>query len=115
MSLKSSIKSLLSADLINCISVFRHRTYIEDGLMTVHVADFCTDREFISAYEKGRATGSWDGADLRWRVYTACWAAKQASSLSGDFVECGVNRGGTSLAVMEYVNFQHLGKKFFLL
>jgi O-methyltransferase len=112
---KNSIKRLLPRDLVNCISIFRKRTYIEDGLMTMHVADFCEDREFISAYEKGRATGSWNGEDLRWRVYTACWAAKQASVLFGDFVECGVNRGGISLAVMEYIDFNLLNKSFFLL
>jgi hypothetical protein len=35
----------------------------------------------------------------------ACWAAPDAKSIPGDFVECGVNRGGMARAVMECVNF----------
>jgi hypothetical protein len=53
--------------------------------------------------------------DPRWRVYTACWAASHAVNLPGDFVECGVNRGGMALTIMEYLNFNSLGKRFFLL
>lgn len=33
----------------------------------------------------------------------------------GDFVECGVNRGGLSRAVMHYVDFERLDKQFWLL
>jgi len=112
---KSAIKRLLPGNLRDCISVIRRRTYGEDGLVTMHVADFCKDSRFISAYQRGQATGSWNGSELRWRVYTACWAASQASALPGDFVECGVNRGGMSLAVMDYLDFNRLNKRFFLL
>jgi len=83
--------------------------------MTSHLADFCKDSRFAHAYQKGKSTGSWNGADLRWRVYTACWAAANASTLLGDFAECGVNRGGTSLSVMEYIKFNSLNKRFYLL
>jgi O-methyltransferase len=82
---------------------------------TSHTADFLRDRKFIHAYLQGVATRSWDGNDLRWRVYNACWAAERALGLEGDFVECGVNRGGISRTVIEYVNFGTLQKKFFLL
>jgi hypothetical protein len=34
--------------------------------------------------------------------------------LEGDFVECGVNTGICSLAVMNYVDFEKSGKRFFL-
>jgi O-methyltransferase len=33
----------------------------------------------------------------------------------GDFVECGVNRGGLSRAVIHYVDFDRLDKRFWLL
>lgn len=69
-------------------------------------------RKIPSTGEKARETGSWNGSDLRWRVYTACWAAKHASVIPGDFVECGVNRGGMSLAVMEYIDFNDLDNGF---
>lgn len=112
---RNCIKRLLPRDLVTNISIFRNRTYIEDGLITTHIADFCNDARFRRAYQIARETGSWNGSDLRWRVYTACWAAKHASVLPGDFVECGVNRGGMSLAAMEYIDFNALDKRFFLL
>lgn len=112
---RDCVKRFLPRELATNISIFRNRTYIEDGLITTHVADFCNDARFMRAYQIARATGSWNSSDLRWRVYTACWAAKHASVLPGDFVECGVNRGGMSLAVMEYVDFNALTKRFFLL
>jgi O-methyltransferase len=93
----------------------RFRTYMEDGLITRHTADFLKDERFASAYAKGKATGSWNKTNPRWRVYTACWAASQAANLPGDFVECGVNRGGMALTIMEYLNFNALNKRFFLL
>ena len=40
--------------------------------------------------------------------------AFHGSHLPGDFVECGVNTGWHSLAICEYVNFNSLGKKFYL-
>jgi O-methyltransferase len=90
-------------------------TYLEDGMGTEHVADFLSDPRFMSAYQAGVETGSWHGCDLHWRVYNACWAAQHVLSLQGDFVECGVNRGGISRSVMEYVGFDSLDRKFFLL
>jgi hypothetical protein len=53
--------------------------------------------------------------NIQWRAHTLCWAGKQAMNLPGDFVECGVNKGGTSRLVMEYVDFRESSKRFFLL
>jgi O-methyltransferase len=89
--------------------------YSEDGLATEHIGGFLDDEKFIRAYRAGERTGSWHGAKLRWRVYTCCWAARHALAASGDFVECGVNRGGISRSVVEYVNFGTLSRKFYLL
>lgn len=44
-----------------------------------------------------------------------CWAAHKASPPEGDFVECGVNRGGYSRATMYFVDFPRLDKTFYLL
>ncbi len=96
-------------------ATLRFHTYMEDGLITRHTADFLSDQKFSYAYAKGKATGSWINTNPRWRVYTACWAASHALGLPGDFVECGVNRGGMALTIMEYLNFNSLGKRFFLL
>lgn len=90
-------------------------TYNQDGLATAHNADFMREPRFASAYEAGKATGSWTFGDLHWRAYVVCWAAERGATLAGDFVECGVNRGGYALTVINYVNFENLPKKFYLL
>ena len=90
-------------------------TYNADGLITVHNADFVNDPRFNAAYEAGAATGSWAGLHIEWRTYIACWAADQVKHIEGDFVECGVNRGGLSRAVCEYVDMATSGRSFYLL
>lgn len=90
-------------------------TYNQDGLATTHNADFMRDPRFMAAYAAGQATGSWTFGDLHWRAYVVCWAAERAARLQGDFVECGVNRGGFALAVIHYTGFAALDKRFFLL
>jgi hypothetical protein len=90
-------------------------TYNQDGLATTHNADFMTDPRFAAAYAAGKATGSWTFGDLHWRAYIICWAAERGASLPGDFVECGVNRGGYARAVIEYLDFEELPKRFYLL
>ena len=72
------------------------------------------DRAFRKAYARGvRAAGR----DYRWhwRVHVGLWAATCASRLAGDFVECGVNRGFLSSAIMDYLDWDNLGKHFYLL
>jgi hypothetical protein len=90
-------------------------TYNQDGLATVTLCDFMRDPHFLEAYRLGQETGSWWDARIHWRVYVVCWAATIASRLEGDFVECGVNRGGYSRAVMHYIDFPKLDKTFYLL
>jgi len=114
MWLRRSLRKMFPA-FAELAATWGHRTYAEDGLITRHCADFLQSAKFISAYAKGKATRSWGNMEPRWRVYVACWAAQQAAALPGDFVECGVNRGGMALAVMEYLDFNQLAKKFFLL
>jgi hypothetical protein len=82
---------------------------------------FLADRRFQAiyqrAYDSGHAFYCADGSPLhniQWRVAVTCWAAVHGSKLEGDFVECGVNTGVHSLAICEYINFNVLGKKFYL-
>jgi hypothetical protein len=89
--------------------------YNADGLACSTNCDFLNDERFIKAYELGKSTGSWGDYDVRWRAYVACWAAAHVKTLAGDFVECGVNRGGLSRTVIDYVDFPSLPKKFYLL
>lgn len=89
--------------------------FFEDGLCTIHNADFTDDARFQKAYAAGEATGSWKGWKLRWRAYLVCWCAEWASSLEGDFVECGVNKGGNARMIIEYLGLQNGTRNFFLL
>jgi O-methyltransferase len=119
MVLKALIKKILPEDSVTFLRAMRmskDASYCNDGLITIHDSDFLSNKTFLEAYQKGKQTGSWGTQDIQWRVYIACWAAEKAKSLPGDFVECGVNRGGLSRAVMHYINFVELKhKKFFLL
>lgn len=90
-------------------------SYAQDGLYTLHCADFMKDARFAAAYAAGEATGSWSGAAVHWRVFVACWLAERASSLGGDLIECGVNRGGVSRAIVAYLGEKLQGRRFFLL
>jgi len=96
-------------------SLYGKVTYNQDGLATTHNAEFMTEPRFAAAYAAGHSTGSWTFGDLHWRAYIVCWAAERGATLEGDFVECGVNRGGYALSVIKYVGFDQLDKHFFLL
>lgn len=94
----------------------RPKTYDHDGMIIFNDADFLQDPLFLEAYRLGKATGSFGQMDIEWRVYVACWAAQQGLRLEGDFVECGVSRGGLSRAIMHYIDFNsHTDRKFYLL
>ncbi|MBL8672493.1 MAG: class I SAM-dependent methyltransferase [Alphaproteobacteria bacterium] len=92
-------------------------TYNTDGLATQHSAAFAAEPEFAEAYRLGVRTGHNFGDDLHieWRVFVACWAAWHASRLDGDFVECGVNTGILSRAVVRYLGDRRFaGRRFYL-
>jgi hypothetical protein len=90
--------------------------YAQDGLISVHSHAFMQDPAFIRAYARGvKAIGGVDSYQWHWRIHIGLWAARVASSLEGAFVECGVNRGFLSSAIMEYLNWNHLDRDFFLL
>lgn len=89
-------------------------TYNNDGLATVHSTDFLHEPRFEAAYQLGLATGSWGHSEPKFRVYTACWAALQVKDIAGDYVECGVNRGGLARSQMELLDFKNIPKKYWL-
>jgi O-methyltransferase len=89
-------------------------TYSADGLVTCSNCDFIEEPLFKKAYAAAAATNPWPGFTLQWRVHIVCWFANYAKTLPGDFVECGVNTGAYARAVVEYIDFNSLGKTFFL-
>jgi hypothetical protein len=88
--------------------------YAEDGLYTIHNDAFRRDPRFRAAYERGIRAG--DGVDqhLEWRVHVALWAASTALHVPGDFVECGVNAGFVSSAIMQRLNWASLPRTYYL-
>lgn len=90
-------------------------TYNQDRLLTQNNCDFIRDERFAAAYKLGEATDSWWNQPIHWRIHVMFWAATRALDIEGDFVECGVNRGGFSRSIMEYIGFKDLPKKYYLL
>jgi hypothetical protein len=94
----------------------RMPTFAGDSLVSWHNVEFLADPAFIRAVDAGNERRSWNSSyDIRWRYHVILWAARRAARLDGDFVECGVNRGGFSRAVVEYLDFGHLDKTFYLM
>jgi hypothetical protein len=88
--------------------------YNQDGLKTVHNNDFMSCEKFSEAYQRGVIAA---GTDYKWhwRVHIGLWAAEHCSHMDGDFVECGVNAGFLSSAIMQYLDWDQLDKTFYLL
>lgn len=86
----------------------------QDGLVSWHNSDFMNDPVFVKAYERGLQAA--EGIDPRhhWRVHIAIWAAGLALAVKGDFIECGVNAGFISSAIMSAHDWNTQRRKFFL-
>lgn len=101
----------------------RRPVYDHDGMRLFRKnVGFLNDPEFQRAYRAGMASGHKFGRSsapdrdihIEWRVHMALWAARHASRLPGDFVECGVHTGILSLAICTYLDFNNLDKDFWL-
>ncbi len=87
--------------------------YDRDGLRTIHNHEFMSDPDFSAAYRRGVAAAGTDYS-WQWRVHTGLWAAVTAAKLPGDFAEFGVNRGFLSSAIMQRLDWNSTGRRFFL-
>jgi len=107
-------KILLNPTRTECM---RKPEYVQDGLVTLHTCNFRKDPKFIKAKNSARKTIKPPKFQYNcdWRLHTALWVADHCSHLEGDFVECGVNEGFLSRAIVDYVDFNKLNKKFYLL
>lgn len=115
--MKSRIKKLVK-DLLGKVGVFvmdvpASGIYAESGMATLHNTGCLKTERFRTAYRRGiKAAGDYK---IQWRAYVACWAASQAIRAGkGDFVECGVNRGFMSSAIMSYLDWNRLDRNFYL-
>ena len=109
--LRTNIKVIFSD-----VQLFSNPTYSEDGLISNHVCDFLRDQKFIESYKFGKAGGALRNhpGDILFRAYIVCWAGKYASTLKGDFVECGVGKALLSRTLVKYLNFDEIKKRFYL-
>lgn len=112
--IKKSIKDLVRKKLgFEIVNVSQRKTYNQDLLLTIHNHDFMEDPDFLNAYDRGLKAYEID-PQMAWRVHVALWVASHTKFLEGDFVECGVNKGFLSSAIMQYCNWDKLNKRFFL-
>ncbi len=124
--IKNNIVRKMPKMIINFAKVFlaptrtecmRRSQYYEDGLLTLHVPNFREEYKFqkAKALTKDLLNAKESDYPMDWRLHTALWVAKICSKLEGDFVECGVDVGYLSRTIAEYINFNKLDKKFYLL
>jgi len=108
--------------------------YAEDGLATIHSDAFRHEPDFRAAYARGLKSllavtanprnreiyEGWQGEFVpnvfgQWRTHIALWCARNAARRQGDFVECGVFVGFQSSAIMTALDWDSLGKQFYLI
>jgi len=89
-------------------------TYIMDGIITTANCDFMKDPEFIKARKSGDNHEEISNAGY-WTRHIQLWAVSYAKNLKGDFIECGVNRGGGAIATMIYIDFKSLKNRTYYL
>ena len=88
--------------------------HARDGLFTSHHPRFLDDPEFHRAYDRGVQASAGVNPGFHWRVHVALWAARLAARVPGDFVECGVNAGFMSSAIMCHLEWGRLARQFYL-
>lgn len=88
--------------------------FIADSVATSNNCDFLEEPRFKKAYNLAITTNPWKGFEMQWRTYIVCSLAEIVKYLPGDFVECGVNTGAYSRALIDYINFDATGKTFYL-
>lgn len=117
MGLRTLLRNLLPAGYrrdLEAARFARTTSYFQDGLCCIFNCDFMNDSRFAAAYQAGLSTGSWPDGRVHWRAMVACWAADIGLRLNGDFVECGVNKGGLAATVLTYTNLHKTGNHFWL-
>src|SRR5262245_5877845 len=97
-------------------SVIIPPAYDADGMqITDKTVPFMGNQRFQAAYQSAvKSNDHYKAIHLEWRIHVACWAAQNALNVRGDFVECGVCDGFTSVAICNYVDFNSTGRYFWL-
>jgi Macrocin-O-methyltransferase (TylF) len=88
--------------------------YARDSLFTANSDHFRQEPEFRQAYARGLKASCGVDPRMEWRIHVALWAALAAVRIPGDFVECGVNAGFVSSAIMQRLRWHCVEKRFLL-
>ena len=113
--MRQRIRELLSALGYVVFNTRSPHGYARDGLFTHHNDHFRDDTRFQDAYARGVRAAFGIDPQIEWRVHVALWAAANAIRVPGDFVECGVNAGFISSAIMQYLDWSGIGRRFYLI
>jgi macrocin-O-methyltransferase TylF-like protien len=88
--------------------------YDQDGLITIHNDHFRRTPSFRAAYQRGVLASNGVDSAFEWRVHVALWAARTSLRVPGDFIECGVNSGFISSAIMQHLQWNSVERRFYL-
>src|ERR1700722_3912132 len=109
--IKALIRKTLGRAGLKIINIRRH--YDSDGFFTVHSDHFRQDPRFQAAYRRGLKASNGVDPHFEWRVHVALWVASSALATPGDFVECGVNTGFISSAIMQALGWGNVARRFY--
>jgi hypothetical protein len=109
----------LDQTILNDLPNHHSSVFWGDRLMTLDKScGFLEKPEFKNAYKKIHGNHKYDqykgSHTVAWRLHTLCWAAQEALSLPGDFMECGTFKGDFAWVVSQCVAFAKAGKTFYL-
>jgi O-methyltransferase len=77
-----------------------------------HDPDF---QKAISAASSSTGANQYASPDgITWRFHTLIWAARQALTVAGDFIECGVYEGDMSWVLTEMIDLAAAGRRLHL-
>lgn len=94
-------------------SLYPH-SFIGDHLISLdRNLGFLRDQPFMNAFNRN-ATTAQEKSQV-WRLHTLAWAAKHCLNVPGDFVECGVRRGFSTSVLTEYLQFDTITDRRFVL
>ena len=103
----------LQQALATIADIYKGQFYCNDMLICLwRNMSFRKDQKFISCFYD--SVTDEQEQSLIWRLHTLVWAAKNALTVEGDFVECGVFKGFCSEVILKYLDFQDIPRRAFL-
>jgi len=107
-------KIMLEA-LIKLEEVPNANVFVGEGIATwLKTPAFIRDEKFMALASKDQELAPGGVTNWHWNLQTVLWAAQQARSVPGDFVELGVFRGHTTMFLAEYLDFAAWDKRWWL-